>query len=126
MWIHVHLSSDPMTSEFADNTAPLTSCTFQNRCPNVPKTSARADLSDPPFQTGINNFDQMPSLRSRRSNGNHHRCVAMEAAEIRGNVHVQEIAFLQELFVARDPMTDDVVSAGADRRWKPMVAELTR
>jgi len=81
-------------------------------------------LGDPGVTAPARRLHHVSRLRAGRAHEQRGRGVAVEAAELRRHVDVDDVAVGEALVGARDAVTDDGVAAGAHGGGKAMEAEL--
>jgi hypothetical protein len=123
--IQVHLATDAVAAEVAHDGAACPSCDLLDGCPDVAEAGAVSNDRDACFSAADSHIQQAARLGRDVPDRERRRGVAVEAAEVRGHVDVDDVADPNQLISARDAVTDDVVAARAYRGGEPVVAELT-
>ena len=122
----MHLATDAVTAELADDGATLPGRDRLDRCADVPHTNAVTDYGDARVSAPSGHVHHMASLLGRAPDHERRRRIAVETTERGGHVDVDHVAGPQKLVASRDAVTHDVVAARANGSRKPLVAELTR
>lgn len=126
MGLGVHGPADPVPSELANHAAPLLPGDLANRMRDVAEACTGAHFGNPRVPASPSDADEVRRLGGDGTYADHARRVAHESAVLAGDIDVEDVP-VDDRFVTRgDPVTDDVVSAGAHRGGKAMIPQLGR
>ena len=125
----MHLSSNPVATKVANDTASFGASKFLDRGSYVTDARPIANRGNPRITAAPGDFDDVARFDGGVSNVAHderRRGVTVKTVEERRDIDIDDVTVHQHIVTIRDPVADNGIPAGADCRRKTLIAELAR
>lgn len=125
----MHHATNAVAAVIANDRTPFLACELHDRRAHVTESRTGAHHRDPRIAGPSCDVDEVPGVArglSDLSDYERRRCVAMKPIDLGRDIDVDDVARLESLRCARDPVTHDVIATRANCRRKSLVSELAR
>src|SRR5690606_20091476 len=120
----VHATPDAVTSQLTHNRTTFSPGELTDSVGYLAQSSPWPHRLNARVTTEPSHRDHMTCFRTDVTKQDHGGVITVEPIQLRSDVDVQNIPFLQDLLLGRDPVTDYVVPARAHGRGKALVSKL--